>query len=184
MAAAAIAVTVASSNRFTQITPPAKSHSLAAMLPESAAPADAQPQSIAGQQPPATQATLEALPPPVTEPASATASDVSAESARSGQIWECRTNGVRTFSNNPCGDKSALRGFGPINTMAATPVLRVPRSFQPEPGYAENHDYPATQDYADDSYASAAGIPSIERGRGERVHRPSHHMRRPLMRKN
>src|SRR6202035_4181246 len=25
-----------------------------------------------------------------------------------GQIWECVTNGVKTFSNNPCGEKSTL----------------------------------------------------------------------------
>src|ERR1700736_4343664 len=45
------------------------------------------------------------------------------------QIWECTINGVKTFSDNPCGDKSSLREIGPINRMDPTPVLPHSRSF-------------------------------------------------------
>src|ERR1700722_17797038 len=32
-----------------------------------------------------------------------------------GHVWECTTNGQKTFSDNPCGAKSTLREISPIN---------------------------------------------------------------------
>jgi hypothetical protein len=138
---------------------------IVAILPSSIAqssrplPGEAFPESA----PPATPAAQFETPVmPVTTPAAPT-----------GQIWECTTNGQKTFSNNPCGEKSSLREFGPINTMQATPVSRYPRSYPLEPAYyAINHDDPAMQDFADEPAQSQVGIPYFVHRRGERAHRP------------
>jgi hypothetical protein len=104
--------------------------------------------------------------------------------AAAGQIWECTTNGQKTFSNNPCGEKSALRDFGPINTMDPTPVFRHPRPLQPDPNYVQDDSYQGTQDYADDSYAPLVGIPYVVHRRGERTQRPYTHSHGPAPRRN
>jgi hypothetical protein len=181
-AAVAIAITVGSNNWIAPKTLPAPSQTIAPVLPappallESAPPA----QVVAGQMAPATPAITEAITQPVTEPATQPA----VQPEPGAQIWECTTNGIKTFSNNPCGEKSSLREVGPINTMEATPVLRRPRSFQPEPGYVQDFDYPGTQDYADNSYVAVVGVPIIQHRRGEGMHRPSHHNHRPAPGKN
>jgi hypothetical protein len=182
-AAVAIAITVGSNSWIAPKTLPAPSPTIASVRPAPTAMLElASPPQIVGEQlAPATQAMPEAMTQPVTEPAAQPV----AQPEPGGQIWECTTNGVKTFSNNPCGDKSSLRELGPINTMEATPVLRQPRSFQPEPGYAQDYTDPGTQDYyADNSYVSVVGVPIIERRRGEGMHRPSHHNHRPAPRKN
>jgi hypothetical protein len=95
--------------------------------------------------------------------------------APSNQIWECTTNGLRTFSSNPCGTKSTVRQLNPINVMEPAPVYR------PTPGYApamapppapvsysypdqENADAPAT----DNAYSGYPGVIVVPRAR--RVH--------------
>lgn len=64
-----------------------------------------------------------------------------------GQIWQCITNGVKTFSNNPCGDKSSLVAVREINTMSATPPVRYARSYPAQPAYSPQPSY--SQQYAD-----------------------------------
>jgi len=63
--------------------------------------------------------------PPSAVPASTTTA------APSNQIWECTTNGLRTFSNNPCGTKSTVRQLNPINVMEPPPVYHVTHTYAP-----------------------------------------------------
>jgi hypothetical protein len=108
------------------------------------------------------------------------------------QIWECVTNGLKTFSNNPCGDKSSLVSVRPINTMNATPPVRSARAYTPErayaaePAYAQpyaeqnsysDQDGESDQDsvYAGNSYAVLPGFAYVPKKRHEHPHRPPHH---------
>jgi hypothetical protein len=110
----------------------------------------------------------------------------SPSSESSGQIWECTTNGVRTFSNNPCGDKSTLREVGPINTMNATPPIRYVRANGPDPRYApayadeaasdqDEYSEPVAAESRENSYAVIQGFAYLPRWRTEHPHRPHHH---------
>jgi len=107
------------------------------------------------------------------------------------QIWECTINGLKTFSDNPCGDKSSLREIGPINRMDPTPILPHSRSYVPESSGQPNYSYPSQQaDFypsdqqsadnsypADDSYPVFVGVPFGERGRPDHDRRPDHEER-------
>ena len=115
------------------------------------------------------------------------------------QIWECTVNGVKTFSDNPCGDKSSLREIGPINRMDPTPILPHSRSYVPEssgqPGYSypsqQADSYPSEQQSADNSYPVDESYPVFvgnpfgerrrpdheERRRSDHEHRPQSHDR-------
>jgi hypothetical protein len=110
---------------------------------------------------------------------------VTQPAAPAGQIWECTTNGQKTFSNNPCGAKSSLREFGPVNTMQASPVYRYSRPYPPEPAYyAPDRDDTALQEPADGPYQSSVGIPYFVHRRGERTHRPYQRKTGPAPRRN
>jgi len=109
------------------------------------------------------------------------------------QIWECTINGQKTFSDNPCGDKSSLREIGPINRMVPTPILPHARSFVPEPSYQPEYSYPGEQvdsypgeqQFAYNSYPVFIGIPFHERRRPDHGHRPHSHERSgPGVRRN
>lgn len=176
-AAIAVAITVGSNSRSAPKALPTVSPAIAKIVPAaSAIPQSPPPQSTAEQlpptAPPGAQIQAQALQ-PLTQPQVA-----------AGQIWQCTTNGQKTFSNNPCGEKSSLRDFGPINTMDPTPVFRHPRSFQPDPNYAQDDGYQGSQDFADDSYAPLAGIPYVVHRRGERTQRPYTKRLGPAPRKN
>jgi hypothetical protein len=105
--------------------------------------------------------------------------------AQGGQIWVCTTKGVKTYSNNPCGEKSTLLDVGPINTMNATPPNRYPRGYEPQPRYAPayNDQAPAADDYSEQyesetgatSYTIVQGLAFVPRRRAEHPHRPPHH---------
>jgi hypothetical protein len=96
------------------------------------------------------------------------------------RIWECTTNGQKTFSDKPCGDKPSLHELGPINGMAATPVLPYARSYPAESGRQPEYYYPGEQDASDsrgqqlaaNSYPVFIGIPVREHGRGDHERRP------------
>jgi hypothetical protein len=184
IAAVAVAMTLSANNRTAPKTLPASSASIAKMLP--AASAMSSPAPLAAELAPAPLAAgpLAAEPlapaaPPATAMQPVTAAD---------QIWECTINGQRTFSNNPCGEKSSLRKIGPINTMDPTPVLRYSRPYQPEtgyaPAYAQEYDNSGTQEHADDSYQALVGVPYLAHRRGERMHRPYQHTHGPAPRRN
>ena len=109
----------------------------------------------------------------------------------STQIWECTINGQKTFSDNPCGDKSSLREIGPVNRMDPTPVLSQARSFVPGSSYppefypGEGADSsPGEQQFANNSYPVYIGIPSHERRRTGPGHRPHNHDRGSIARRN
>ena len=107
------------------------------------------------------------------------------------QIWECTINGLKTFSDNPCGDKSSLREIGPINRMDPTPILPHSRSYVTESSGQPKYSYPSQQadsypsdqpsadsSYpADNSYPVFVGVPFGERGRPDHDRRPDHEER-------
>jgi hypothetical protein len=168
-----------------QVTPAPDSVSLPAPDPASAAaaavPAVAEVPALA-----------ETAPPPAAQ-AQATAEPA----LQTGQIWECMTNGVKTFSNNPCGEKSTLLEVRAINTMNPTPVVRYARANGAEPryspGYAEQNNYSDQEVNGEqgpaetgvNSYAIVQGFAFLPRKRPEHPHRPPpHHNTGPPSRRN
>jgi len=128
-----------------------------------AAPLAAQPDSAPNPSPP--------------QPQSAVQPDVQA-----GQIWECMTQGVKTFSNNPCGEKSTLLDVGPINSMSPA-TTHYARAYAPDPRYAAGYpdqSAPADEDNSDqyatdtggNSYTLVQGVGFVPRRRAENNHRP------------
>ena len=115
-------------------------------------------------------------------PATAPVQSAQAEPKQSGQIWECVTNGVRTFSNNPCGEKSSLVKVRPINTMAPTPVIRYTRANGPDPGYAQRYadqngytdQDNSDQGFDDNSDSGVQGFAYVPLIRADHSHRPKH----------
>jgi hypothetical protein len=150
--------------------------------------------TIAGVAVAATPPSVSLSPPPLAiaaapnaqavESAPATAPEQAPKAAPkpSGEIWECTTNGVKTFSNNPCGQKSSLVTLRPINTMEPTPVIRSARANGPEPRYTKEY---TDQNLYPDQDASAAGsddnsYPADQGYQGfvyAPIFRPNHHRR-------
>jgi hypothetical protein len=102
----------------------------------------------------------------------------------SGQIWECTTRGVKTFSNNPCGDKSSLREVGPMNTMTSRPAFPYTEAYAPRytPAYVNQNAYsdqdsysePASDETHGDVYPVIQGYAYLPQ-RVLHPHRPIHH---------
>jgi hypothetical protein len=115
-------------------------------------------------------------PPPASplEPAAASepVQPVTAPPEQSGQIWECTTNGQKTFSSKPCGDKATLLDVGPVNTMNATPIGQPSRNYPADTNYAPDYSYPGPEESPDNSYPAVIGIPYAVRMRPERTHHP------------
>jgi hypothetical protein len=174
MATLAVAISVGWANGIAPNSSPAPSQTAAQILPAevSTAPASA-PAPV-----PAPTLTVAQIR-PVTPPTAPTV-------VATHQIWECRINGIRTFSDNPCGDKSSLREIGPINRMDPAPILPLSRSYvlessgQPKYSYSSQQaeSYPSDQQSADDSYPADnsypvfVGVPFDQRGRSDHKHRP------------
>ncbi len=119
--------------------------------------------------------------PPAAHPASATLSgppqaQTGVEPEQAGQIWECMTKGVKTFSNNPCGEKSTLLDVGPINRMSPTPVMHYVRAYGPDqsaPAADEDYSDQYAADTGGDSYTFVQGVGLLpRRRRPEQIHRP------------
>jgi hypothetical protein len=132
-----------------------------AQAPPQTAPLAAQPDSA-----------LNPSPPPV---------QTAAEPQVPGQIWECLTKGVKTFSNNPCGEKSTLLDVGPINGMSALPAIHYAGAYGSQPRYAAGYpdqSAPADADDYSDQYAADAGgnsyaiVGVVPRRRPQQFHRP------------
>jgi hypothetical protein len=185
VAAVAAVITVASAGKTaSSLRPAGAATAQAASAPDSVsspAPAAA-----------ATVATVAAVPavPAVAEtvPLPAAQGPAAAEPAlQTGQIWRCETNGVKTFSNNPCGEKSTLLEVRAINTMNPTPVIRYARANGPEPryspGYADQNNYSDQEVYGEqgpaetgvNSYAVVQGFAFLPRKRPEHPHQPPPH---------
>lgn len=184
VAAIAVAYAAVSTHRDVSIVPPQVVAARPATLVQPAASVQHDPSLI----PTAAQAASpadEPNPAPVSAPPQAQAA-VEPE-VPGGQIWECTTKGVKTFSNNPCGDKSTLLDVGPINTMRATPASDYVRAYGSQPRYAAGYpdqSVPADADdysnqYAADSGADAYIVGVVRHRRPQHVHRPpappSHH---------
>jgi hypothetical protein len=120
--------------------------------------------------------------PPAQATESAPVQSPQAAPKQSGQIWECVTGGVKTFSNNPCGEKSSLVKVRPINTMAPTPVIRYTRANGPDPGYAQRYadqngytdQDNSEQGFDDNSYPGVQGFAYLPLIRADHSHRPKH----------
>ena len=124
--------------------------------------------------------------PPAMQPDSAPPMPPQAQTAvapevQAGQIWECLTKGVKTFSNNPCGEKSTLLDVGPINGMSALPAIHYAGAYGSQPRYAAGYpdqNAPADADDYSDQYAADAGGNSyailgvVPRRRPQQFHRP------------
>ena len=141
--------------------------------PQPAAPQPLQPTVSA----PAAPAPSTAQPPPV-RAAVLDSAPSSSLAAPAGQIWECTTNGVKTFSNNPCGEKSTLLKVSTINTMRATPAIPYARAYTPEPRYAPAYPDQAAsgdEEVGGDSYTIVQGVGLTAHRRPEHSHRPPPH---------
>jgi hypothetical protein len=114
---------------------------------------------------------------------------------QSGQIWECTTNGVKTFSNNPCGEKSTLLDVGPINSMSPLPAVHYAGAYGRQPryvaGYPDQSAPTDTEEYSDQYAADTGGnsytiVGVLPRRRPEQFHRPPspppHHNPAPVRR--
>jgi hypothetical protein len=106
-------------------------------------------------------------------PASAVAPPANTPTAApSNQIWECTTNGVRTFSSNPCGTKSTVRQLNPINVMEPAPVYRAATNYAPtmvSPPAPVRYSYPdqdnADEPSTDNAYGGDPGVIVVPRAR-------------------
>jgi hypothetical protein len=104
--------------------------------------------------------------------------------APSSQIWECTTNGQRTFSDKPCGVKSSLRELNPINGMDPTPILPPAPSYQPRFVDPPEYSNPGPQESAENSYPVLVAFPYNVRRPHDRAHRPHKHGHGPAPRRN
>jgi hypothetical protein len=168
--AAAIAITAASTKRTAPVSGYAARQAIPEVLPPARAEAAPDPTPAPGSSAEEAQASTPLVPSAPSPPSS-------------NRIWECSTNGQRTFSNSPCGEKSTVREIGPINGMDPTPVLPPTRSYGPQPNYEPDYVYPSDAP-AENSYPTVVAVPFLERRRPAQVHRPHPHDRGPAPRKN
>jgi hypothetical protein len=101
---------------------------------------------------------------------------------QAGQIWECTTKGVKTFSNNPCGEKSTRLDVSPVNTMSATPAVHYAHAYGSEPRYAQGYadqGAPADEEQYSGDYGAEAGGSSYTVVQGFVAHRRPEHSHRP-----
>jgi hypothetical protein len=176
-AAMAVAFAAVSTHRVVPTSPPQMTGAQLPALP-TATPV---PATAAATAPPASPA-AEPDAAPVSAPLQAQAT--AEPEVPSGQIWECTTKGVKTFSNNPCGEKSTLLDVGPINTMTPAPAIHYARPYGSGPRYATGNadqSTPADADeYADqygaetggDSYTIIQGVGLVARRRPQHSHPP------------
>jgi hypothetical protein len=93
------------------------------------------------------------------------------------QIWECTTNGQRTFSDKPCGGHATLREMNPLNVMNAAPRPPPGWPYQPDSSNAPDYYYPDgpdAQDAVSSAYPVVVGYPYAVRRRPEHPQRPYH----------
>jgi hypothetical protein len=133
-------------------------------------------------QAPATAAVPISAPAPAPVPATAPPPDPSlaldpvqsagAPMASANQIWECTTNGQRTFSDKPCGGNATLLEMNPLNVMNAAPRSPPAWPYPPDSSNAPDNYYPENQDAVQSSYPVVVGYPYAVRRRPEHTQRP------------
>jgi hypothetical protein len=122
---------------------------------------------------------------PAPEPATAPPPDPSlaldpvqpagAPMASANQIWECTTNGQKTFSDKSCGGNATLREMNPLNVMNSAPRSPPTLPYQPDSSNAPDYYYPEGQDAVESSsYPVVVGYPYAVRRRPERTQRSYH----------
>ncbi len=195
VAAVAVVITVASAGKTAApgLSPEGAASAQAAAPNSPSLPAAASAATVATEPAVATVAAAPAVvpaslqDPETVPPPTATAQTTAEPEVQSGQIWQCVTNGVKTFSNNPCGEKSTLLEVRTINTMNPTPVARYARTYAPQtysPAYADQNSYSDQDDYGEqgadtaaNSYAVVQGVAFLPRRRPDHPHHrpPFHH---------
>jgi hypothetical protein len=102
-----------------------------------------------------------------------------AQEAPGNQIWACTTNGIKTYSNNPCGEKSSLLDVGPVNTMEATRVPPAVHQYMPEQLYvpeSEAQEAPQQPEETYSTYGVGVGlVPHYVRKRPIHIYPTQHH---------
>lgn len=180
VASAAIAVTVVSTHRGAPQSLPAPIAAAASPpIQVPAPPATATPGS------PPLPAPVTAMVPPA-EPSAALdpVQPAGAPIASGSQIWECTTNGQKTFSDKPCGGNATLLEMNPLNVMNPTPRSPPSWSYPPESSNAPDDYYPDAQDAVSSSYPVVVGYPYAVHRRPEHTHRPNHPHSMPIARRN
>ena len=119
----------------------------------------------------------QASPAPASAQSIGTAQAQPAPNPSGNQIWECTTNGVKTFSNNRCGSAAVLRDVGPVNVMEASPASNVHWYGGPDSNGASDDYYPSPPQPADNSYPVVVGVPYLAHRRPERPQQLPHHDR-------
>ena len=95
--------------------------------------------------------------------------------APANQIWECTTNGQRTFSDKPCSGNATLREMNPLNVMNAAPRSPPTFPYPQDSSTAPDYNYPDGpdgQDAVSSSYPVVVGYPYVVRRRPEHSQRP------------
>jgi len=182
MAAIAMAIVVGLTGRTTpahassHAIPPMPTLATAALnakIPNGSAPTVATPGIAPESGAPSSTAAASLVP---ASPQSGVAAETPLVNPSGTQIWECTTNGVKTFSNSRCGSTAILRDVGPINVMDASPVASNVHWYGPDSNDAPDY-YPAPAQPADNSYPAVVGIPYLERRRPQHPHQPNNHDR-------
>jgi hypothetical protein len=183
LSAAAIAVAFAAVS--THRTSPSLPSQVIAAQPPASPPALPAPMIAPAASPAAALPATEPDPTPGSTPPLPQVQNAVAPEMPGGQIWECVTNGVKTFSNNPCGEKSTQLDVGPINTMSAAAAIHYVRAYGPDPRYSTgyaNQNAPADADEYPDEVGTESGGNSYTIVQGPGFvprRRPEHHNRMP-----
>jgi hypothetical protein len=192
VAAVAVVITVASAGKTAapSLSPEGAASAQAAAPNSPSLPAASSAATVATEPAVATVAAAPAVVPtsvPDPETVPPPAAQAQEPAVQSGQIWQCVTNGVKTFSNNPCGEKSSLLEVRAINTMNPTPVARYARTYAPQqysPAYADQNTYSDEDAYGEqgadtaaNSYTVVQGVAFLPRRRPDHPHHrpPFHH---------
>jgi hypothetical protein len=136
------------------------------------------PPAAASVTPPIPAPSALRAPPPSAAPEPVAALEPPADLPAPGaQIWECTTNGQKTFSDKPCGDKPMLREVSAVNIMSPTPMGPHVRAYESEQGHAPEYYPPSEQESADAAYPVVVGYPV--RGYPYKNQRRPDHAHRP-----
>jgi hypothetical protein len=87
------------------------------------------------------------------------------------RIWQCASNGQKTFSDSPCGADASVQQLSEINRMDVAPVSHL----STYPAYSSvNYDPAPTDQYMADGYVGSSSSQLIvisERERREHIHK-------------
>jgi hypothetical protein len=173
LATIAVAVAVSSTIGTAKKLPSPVQATVSAPIPVSA---PAAPLSVSAPAP-APAPVPATAPPPDASLALDPVQPAGAPMASANQIWECTTNGQRTFSDKPCGGHATLREMNPLNVMNAAPRSPPGWPYQPDSSNAPDYYYPDGpdgQDVVSSAYPVVVGYPYAVRRRPEHPQRSYH----------